>query len=221
VLCLPVVAFEIDLSINSPWTGCNTATFAASNAGETLTCSATNGSGFSQTKTVSFKIDKDAPTLTLPPSIAVDATSAEGCVVSYLSLVSASDNFTANPVISCTPAEGMFSIGSTTVTCSASDAASNSATGGFRILVRDAISQTANTSAYLASLNLGPKGNGLSTKLNNVQKALSDGNTNNACGQLGAFINQVRAKSGKDLTQEQAAMLIMNASRIQSVIGCR
>jgi chitodextrinase len=65
-----------------------------------------------------------------------------------------------------------------------------------------------------------PKGlqNSLVKKLEGAVKALNKGNAKAAKGKLGAFVNQVKAKRGKDLTETQADALVAAASRIAAVL---
>jgi hypothetical protein len=60
----------------------------------------------------------------------------------------------------------------------------------------------------------------LLSQLGAAGASLERGNTDAACGQLGAFINTVSAQSGKHLTEEQAANLIAAASQIRDSLGC-
>jgi hypothetical protein len=78
---------------------------------------------------------------TTPPSIAVSdifvtTTSEEGAVVNYRSQISLSDNSDPTPALSCAPTWGSFFVlGKTMVSCTATDAANNSAQASFRVLV--------------------------------------------------------------------------------------
>lgn len=77
------------------------------------------------------------PTVTTPPDMIVEADSSAGKTVSYPA-ASATDNVavTSGPV--CTPASGnVFSLGTTTIVCSASDSAGNIGIDSFSISVRD------------------------------------------------------------------------------------
>lgn len=81
-------------------------------------------------------IDTDAPVLSLPANMTVEATSAAGRTVTYTA--SASDVSPASPTVTCTPASGTtFPLGLTTVNCSATDAANNTANGSFNVTVVD------------------------------------------------------------------------------------
>ncbi|HEY6214016.1 MAG TPA: hypothetical protein VIW45_17100, partial [Vicinamibacterales bacterium] len=110
------------------------------------------------------------------------------------------------------------------VTCTATDPAGNSASGGFQVLVQAAAAQVANVIAAVQGFNLAQGiENSLDTKLQNVLGALSaaqSGNAASVCGQLAAFINETMAQSGKKLTAAQANQLIASAQQIKAVIGC-
>jgi len=74
------------------------------------------------------------PALTLPPDQTVEATGPDGATVTYK--VSASDSRGGTLTPGCRPASGsVFRLGTTTVTCSATDAQHNTATGSFTVSV--------------------------------------------------------------------------------------
>jgi hypothetical protein len=60
----------------------------------------------------------------------------------------------------------------------------------------------------------------LTVKLQAAANALDRGNTQVACGCLGAFLNEVNAQNGKKLPTAQADLLIAEAVRIRAVTGC-
>ena len=109
----------------------------------------TGTTGASLIKTVSLptsanvvSCDTTGPTLSLPQPIAAEATSGAGAVVTYTA--TATDTNPANPTVSCTsaPTTGLasgstFPLGTTTMSCSATDAAGNRSTGSFTVTVRD------------------------------------------------------------------------------------
>ena len=85
-----------------------------------------------------FTIEPDTtpPTLTVPSTITTEATSPTGAVVTYS--VSAKDDRDPNPQIDCDHQSGdTFPIGTTLVTCTATDAFKNSASDEFTINVVD------------------------------------------------------------------------------------
>ena len=70
-----------------------------------------------------------------PGDIDVVTTDPAGAVVAY-ALPSATDDTDPTPTVGCVPAPGsLFAVGSTAVTCTASDAAGNTATIGFTVTV--------------------------------------------------------------------------------------
>lgn len=101
----------------------------------TVHCSATDA--HTNTASGSFTVtvqDTTAPTLNLPNNITVNPTSNSQAVVNYSA--SASDIVDGSVAISCSPASGStFSIGTTTVNCSATDSHHNTATGSFTVSV--------------------------------------------------------------------------------------
>ena len=83
--------------------------------------------------------DSTEPTLNLPTPITVNATDADGALVEFE--VSATDDMDPNPAVSCSHASGSFPIGTTTVTCTATDEAGNTASGSFDVIVQGATEQ--------------------------------------------------------------------------------
>ena len=122
-------------------TGTGRGTVASSPAGINCgaTCSASYNSGTTVTLTANTAVtatfaDVTAPILSLPGNLITTATSLLGAIVTFN--VSATDNVDPSPTVSCSPASGsLFSIGITTVTCSATDAAGNVRSGSFLVTV--------------------------------------------------------------------------------------
>ena len=80
--------------------------------------------------------DITPPVLVLPEDLIVEATGPSGALVNYT--VTATDNFDPDPTVVCTPLSGsMFSLGTTTVTCTATDATGNSSSNTFDVTVQD------------------------------------------------------------------------------------
>lgn len=103
----------------------------------TVTCTATDAAGNSALGSFEVTVaDQDPPALSVPADIVAEAASAAGAVVSYAA--SATDAIDSEPSVSCTPASGStFPLGTTSVTCTATDAAGNSAQASFDVTVRD------------------------------------------------------------------------------------
>jgi adhesin/invasin len=94
---------------------------------------------FSAVASSPVSTDTQAPTITAPANVTVAATSLSGAVVTYPAPV-ASDNSGA-VTVRCQPTRGtVFPIGTTTVTCTATDAAGNSSSATFTVTVTAPIS---------------------------------------------------------------------------------
>jgi hypothetical protein len=123
---------ENDSRITSQ-TGCQDATVSNDTAGTNITCSATSHGG-TTTKTVTIKKDSAAPELTTPAVVVVQGTGADGAIVSYSA--TAHDGVDPNPAVACTPGAGArFPVGTTSVSCTATDAAGNQAAKAFDVIV--------------------------------------------------------------------------------------
>jgi hypothetical protein len=202
-------------------TGCAPTTISTDTAGMALTCTASSYGG-SGTASVTVKRDTTPPMLTVPPGVIVDATSPAGATATFA--VTAIDALDPAPTVQCTPTSGtMFAIGTTTVTCTATDEAGNDTTARFPVHVRGAAEQTADLVDLVLATNA-KQGtvSSLTAKLNAVQQALAAANAADradASNKLGAFINEVAAQSGKALTPAQASPLLEAAEQIQAVLG--
>jgi len=164
--------------------------------------------------------DEEPPTLSVPADFAVNATSPAGAVVTYA--VSASDNV-AVAGLTCSPASGTgFPIGTTTVTCVATDPSGNQTSRTFHVTVLNTQAQISNLETTLANLGL-PSGTAtsLTTKLDAALAAANAGDVTTACAKLQAFINETQAQAGKrKISQADATALIAEAQRIRAVLGC-
>ncbi|MHB8651344.1 MAG: HYR domain-containing protein, partial [Gaiellaceae bacterium] len=103
----------------------------------TVTCTATDAAGNHSSGTFSVTVqDTTPPALSLPSAITAEATGPSGAVVSYSASASDLVDGPVTPV--CSPASGStFPLGTTTVTCTATDAAGNHSSGTFSVLVQD------------------------------------------------------------------------------------
>jgi hypothetical protein len=119
VLCTPASGSSFALGLTT--TACSVADAAG------------NAASGSFTVTV---VDTTPPALTLPPNVTREATGPAGAA--YTFTASAVDLVSGVVPVSCAPASGStFSLGVTTVACSATDAAGNSAAGSFTVAVVD------------------------------------------------------------------------------------
>jgi hypothetical protein len=60
----------------------------------------------------------------------------------------------------------------------------------------------------------------LAGKVAQARSELASAEVADTCGTLGAFINEVEAQSGKQIVTGTASQLIVDAQRIQAVLGC-
>jgi hypothetical protein len=106
----------------------------------TVTVTATDVANNVSTGTFTVTVnDATPPVLDLPANITMGATNANGATVSYPA-ATATDNVTANPVVTYSKASGtVFAIGTTVVTATATDGANNVSTGTFTVTVSDTL----------------------------------------------------------------------------------
>jgi hypothetical protein len=105
----------------------------------TVTVTATDASNNVSTSTFDVTVrDTTAPVLSgVPADMAVEATSASGAIVTYAA-ASAADAVDPAPTVSSSPVSGAtFPLGTTTVTVTAADSASNVSTATFTVTVQD------------------------------------------------------------------------------------
>jgi hypothetical protein len=151
--------------------------------------------------------DATPPVLTLPADIAVDATSASGATATFAA--SATDAVDGSVAVTCDHASGAtFAVGTTTVSCSATDAAGNAATGSFTVTVRpqpqpQAEPEPTDLHGLLTRLGLDPRA------------------AKNACNAITAAQNQIRARTGHGLTRAQADRLLATSRLIGALLHCR
>ena len=105
----------------------------------TVECSATDAHGNTANDSFTVRVtlvDSTAPSISgMPGDIAVETADAAGAVVTWTA-PTANDNIDGPVSVSCAPASGSrFPVATTTVTCSASDAAGNEATRSFSVTV--------------------------------------------------------------------------------------
>ena len=152
--------------------------------------------------------------------VTVNATGPSGAAVTYAAPPVTDADDSSAPAAACTPASGTtFPIGTTTVTCTATDAddTNSPVSSTFVITVVGADGQLANLAQ--AVQGVGP-GTSLADKVHATQSSLSAGDAPDACRTLAAFVREVSAQAGKSIPAAKATQLIQAAQQIQAVLGC-
>jgi hypothetical protein len=169
-------------------------------------------------------VDNDLGLSNMPSNITTNATSPQGAVVTY-TLPTVVDEDNPLPPVNCSPASGStFAIGTTTVTCTATDSddTPSSVSQSFSVTVNGAATQLNALISLVNSFHLAPGGiqTSFDSQLQAVQTDLTNNNTAQACSDLTSFMNHAQAQSGKYLTGSQADQMIAAAQQIQAVLGC-
>jgi hypothetical protein len=187
----------------------------------TVTCTASDANHNTGARGFSVTVrDTTAPALSAPGNITVNATGPAGALVTYVA--NATDVADPAPRVGCVPASGsLFPVGTSSVTCTARDNSGNSTSAAFLVTVKGAGDQLTDLINLVNGLGL-PHGstNSLVTKLEHARDAFAAGKTNPACQTLSAFVNEVEAKRGRQLTNAQADQFVDDAERIGAVMGC-
>lgn len=200
------------------------ATFAL--GATTVTCTAADAAGNSTSDTLVVTVtDTTAPVLSnLLADMTVDATGLSGATVHYTTPTATDAVGVASP--SCTPRSGTtFALGTTTITCTAADAAGNSTSDTSTVTVQvgargidtlvDVVKTSGLRSGVVKSL-LGP--------LSQAQALADDGNPGNdgaVCNKLDEFVVHVAARvADRSITPALGQALTSFASGIKASRGC-
>jgi hypothetical protein len=160
-------------------------------------------------------LDREAPTITVPASITVNATSPSGAIANYRTLFN--DNVLVTSA-SCVPASGsMFPMGSTPVACTASDAAGNTASRGFTVTVVGPEQQLGNLITYVLTLDL-PNGTA-NPLVAQLRSAFRTNNNHVSCTKMSDFIDMA-VKKGAPITGDELSYMTGEATRIMGAMGC-
>lgn len=131
-------------------------TFAVSNT--TVTCSATDSSGNTGSATFQVHVvDTRPPVVDVPDDMTVEATSPAGAPATFS--VSATDIVDGNTAVTCDHDSGdTFDFGTTTVTCSSTDAHDNTGTSSFTVTVQDTTPPALGSHGDVVAEATGPAG---------------------------------------------------------------
>jgi len=124
---------------------CTLSSLASGEGTFTLNATCTDLDGNTRTATYTVKVDKTAPSITAHAAVTANATSLAGAVVAYTSPTASDDGSGVAATAACAPVSGSsFAIGTTPVTCTATDAAGNTASGTFTVTVNRPVPTNAN-----------------------------------------------------------------------------
>jgi Glycine rich protein/HYR domain len=186
----------------------------------TVTCTATDSDDLNSPVSTSFAVTvvaDDDLAIASHPNITVNATSLSGAVVTYTAPAVTDPDDASPPAAVCTPASGStFAIGTTTVTCTATDSddLNSPVSTSFTVTVIGAAGQLA--ALYQEVKGFGP---GLANTVLIAEQAVAAGNTGRACLALNAFVIEV-ATHIPPLPPATAAQLEATAGQIRAVLGC-
>jgi hypothetical protein len=152
------------------------------------------------------------PTIAGPGNITVNATSYAGARVMFTVTATGAVPICRTSSGALVSSGSQFPIGTTSVTCSATNIAGTVSTSFF-ITVRGAPEQLAD----LIAMGL-PRS--LAVKLEHAQAHLQSGRLTTACNILRAFQREARAQAGHQLGMAQAISASSAAARISAVAGC-
>ena len=224
--CSAVVSFSVRASDL-----CSTATVVCDppsgstfpNGTTTVNCTATDAAGNEAACSFTITVEDDeAPQITCPGNKVVNATSPTGATVDYAAPV-ASDNC-GTPTVTCSrPSGSVIAIGTTTVTCTDTDAGGNTSSCSFTVTVKGASAQLNDLMTVVNRLQINPSARAwLMWELLAARAAVNSGNTQLGCVMLRQFTYSVRSLWWSNvLSSSQATSLIADANRIRAVLGCR
>jgi hypothetical protein len=187
----------------------------------TVTCSASDSDDANSPVSVAFTVtvtDSDLALTDTPPNVTVNATTSAGAPVHYTPPTVTDEDAPLLTVACSAPSGSTFAIGTTTVTCTISDTddSNSPVSSTFTVTVVGAAGQLQKLATVVAGI--GPGGS-LSPKVQQAQADLAAGDVADAKGVLNAFVNEVRAQTGKKITAAQAGQLILAVQQILAVLG--
>ena len=186
----------------------------------TITWTAADQAGNSVTAAQTVRVnDVEAPTFSSLADISLDATSRSGAVVSFAT--SFSDNVAVVKVDCSRESGSVFPAGQTTVTCTAYDAAGNSASDSFVVAVRGAAEQLVSLIGDIEDLNL--SGGTANPMVNQLLAALRDVENEGgaSCKKIDDYIKMLtERKKSSEISSADVLAMLEDARRIKSVLGC-
>jgi hypothetical protein len=164
--------------------------------------------------------DGDLGMTAAPADITVDATGPSGAGVTYIAPTATDEDGPTSASVTCSaPSGSTFPIGTTAVTCTASDQddSNSPVSASFTVTVQGAPQQVGELRA--AVQGAGP-GASLEAKLALAQSYLAQGDIQLTCSTLASFVHEVDAQAGRSLPPGTAGALAAEAERIEAVLSC-
>jgi hypothetical protein len=191
----------------------------------TVTYSATDAHGNTGSATqVVTVVDNTPPQITCPANITIEPTCPTGAIATWTPPVGTDNCPGAVTTQTAGGAPGsVFTIGTTTVTYSVSDANGNGpVTCSFTVTVLTPQAVIQNLQAAVSASSLtGTQKNGLLSKLSSALNGLNNGQTNVACNKLSEFINSVGVLvNNGSLSSATGTEWINSANHVRNTIGC-
>ena len=188
--------------------------------GQVLLAGGGNNAGPSTTAELYTPPSADADlAIASPADMTANATSTSGVTLGYTPPAVTDPDDVAAPAADCSPAPASeFPIGTTTVTCTATDPddSNSPVTASFTITVKGAAAQLTDLDQAVQAAGTGTS---LADKIAQAQAYLAAGDITDAASTLGAFIGEVKAQTGKSIPAQQASQLITDARRIMAAMG--
>jgi hypothetical protein len=191
----------------------------------TITYRATDASGnFTEDTQVVTVIDNTPPVISCPASITLEPTCPSGAVATWTPPVGTDNCAGAVTTRTAGGAPGsVFTIGTTTVTYSVTDAHGNgpvSCSFTVTVLTPQAVIQNLQAAVNASSLT-GTQKNGLLAKLSAALQGINNNQPNVACPKLSDFINSVQnLVSQGNLSSATGNSWISSANHVRNTIGC-
>ena len=191
----------------------------------TVTYRATDKSGnFAEDTQVVTVVDNTPPAISCPANITLEPTCPTGAIATWTPPVGTDNCPGATTTRTAGPAPGsVFSIGTTTVTYSVTDAHGNgpvSCSFTVTVLTPQQVIQNLINAVNASSLT-GTQKNGLLSKLNAALSAINNGQQNVACNKLAEFVNSVGVLiNNGSLSATTGNAWINSANHVRNTIGC-
>jgi hypothetical protein len=161
--------------------------------------------------------DTTPPVLTVPGPLTVEATGSSGAPVNYV--VIATDPEDGVLPASCSPASGsVFPLGTTTVVCSASDAAGNTTNGEFDVTVHDSTPPAIQSAVAIPSTIAPPNNKIVSVSIQAIATDLVDPAPTCAIASVSASLPSAKPISFAGLT---ALLPAESGQLFSTMVQCR